>query len=886
MPRVEQSRRAADGRGPEAEASPGQLERWTRVKALFLEALEYPDSERSAFIALASAGDPDLRTELESLLASEEAAASFCESPAAGLLGAAMLPGAETIPQLQPGARLGAYEISAFIAAGGMGEVYRARHTLLGREVAIKTLAQGFADDAARRRLIREARHASILAHPNICAIHDVAEASGVPFIVMTYVNGRTLREMVGEAVLSIRDALEYGAQIAGALEHAHERGIIHRDLKTSNVVIDAEGRAIVLDFGLARRLPDDGGVKSRETTVTRLDALAGTLSHMAPEVLRGERPDIRSDVWALGVLLYELVTGELPFTGRTPFETSSAILGDTPRPMNPRVPLALRLVIERCLIKDPAGRYQRAQTVADALDAIRRRRAWPVVGRLLISARRRTLYAAAAAALLLPVLVIASGRLRAEFAATFSKRISTLALLPLENATGDPGADYYAEGITDALISQLGAATDVRVLSRASTARAARASKTVTETGAQLGADVIVQGELRRSSERITIDVRLVRPSDGSVLWAETYERNAREVLALEADVVRGLAGAIQLTLNPAARERLATVRAVSPDVYEAYLKGRYEWNKRTPKSLQLAIEHFIRAAELDPTYAPAHAALADCYNQLGTVMVGTGSPRAYRPRAAGEAIKALQLDPYSAEAHAALGYVWHYEWRWADAEKEFRRAIELNPSYSLVRIWYANFLMSRLRMKEALEQVTVARDLDPFSLIINTNVAWVLDEAGRHEDAIVQLKRTLALDSTYFQARWRLAGALSRAGNFTAALEEGNRLVMVSDSSLPALALLAAIDARAGRRDAARALLDDLFVRSRRQYVPPAMIALVFNALGDTDSALVWLEKAFAEGSNAIAYLAVDYQNAPLNAPLQRDPRFQALLARAGLK
>ena len=882
MPPVEQSGRAADGRGPGAEASPDQLERWTRVKALFLEALEYPDSERSAYLALACAGDAELREELDSLLASEKAAASFCESPAAGLLGTAVLPGPETSPRLSAGTRLGAYEITGFIAAGGMGTVYRARHTVLGREVAIKTIGQGLADDAARRRLIREAQHASTLTHPNICAIHDVGEADGVPFIVMTYVNGRTLREMVGESVLSIRDALEYGAQIAGALEHAHEHGIIHRDLKSSNIVIDAKGEAIVLDFGLARRLPDDAGVQSREPTLTRPDALAGTLSHMAPEVLRGERADTRSDVWALGVLLYELVTGELPFTGRTQFETSEAILGDAPKPMNPRVPLALRLVIEHCLIKDPAGRYQRAQPVADALDAIKRRRAWPVVGRLLVSARRRTLYATAAAALLLPVLVVAGGRLRAEFGATFSKRISTLALLPLENATGDPRADYYAEGITDALITQLGAATDVRVLSRASAARAARTAKTITEMGGQLGADVIVQGALRRSSEQITLGVRLVRPSDGRVLWSETYERNAREVLALEADVVRGLAGAIQLTLKPEARERLAAIRAVSPDVYEAYLKGRYEWNKRTPTSLQLAVEHFTRAVDLDPTYAPAHAALADCFNLLGTVMLGTGSPREYRPRAAAEAIKALQIDPYSAEAHAALGYVWHYEWRWADAEREFRRAIELNPSYSLVRIWYANLLMSRLRMKEAIEQVTAARDLDPFSLIVNTNVGWVLDRAGRHEDAIAQLTQTLALDSTYVQARWRLAGMLASAGRFTEALNEGNRVVTLSDSSAPALELLAIIDARAGRRAEARALLDDLRVRSRREYVPSGLIAELFDALGDVDSTLTWLDKAFAEQSNAIAYLAVDYQN----NPIQRDPRFQALLSRTGLK
>jgi TolB-like protein/Tfp pilus assembly protein PilF len=548
---------------------------------------------------------------------------------------------------------------------------------------------------------------------------------------------------------------------------------------------------------------------------------------------------------------------------------------------MSARVPLALRLVIGRCLVKDPGGRYQRAREVLDALDAIKRRRAWPVLGPLLISARRRTLYAAAAAVVLLPALVIAGGRLRAELEAGFVRRISTLALLPLENATGDPRADYYADGVTDALITQLGAATDVRVLSRASTARVARNAKTVREIGAQLGADVVVQGALRRASERIALDMRLLRPSDGSVLWSETYEREARDVLALQADVVRGLAVAVHLTLRPAARERLATVRAVSPAVYEAYLKGRYEWNKRTPTSLRLAVDHFTRAVELDPTYAPAHAALADCFNLLGTVVVGTGSPREFRPRAEAEAIKALQMDPYSAEAHAALGYVWHYEWRWADAERQFRRAIELNPSYSMARIWYANLLMSRLRWKEAIEQVFAARDLDPFSLIVNTNVGWVLDYAGHHEEAIAHLKQTIALDSEYVQAHWRLARALMAAGRVTEALEQGDRLLTLSDSSSPALSMVANISARAGRRDEARALLGRLLERSRHEYVPPASIADAFRAVGDVDGALTWLEKAFAERSNAVAYL--DQSD---NAPLRRHPRFQALRARVGLK
>jgi TolB-like protein/tetratricopeptide (TPR) repeat protein len=882
MPPRYQSAPAVGGRGQRDQTSSDELERWSRIKAVFLAALERPDSERSAYVAEACAGDAELRNEIESLLASDEAAASFCETPAAGLLGAELLrPGLEPAPRLPAGTRLGAYEISAFIAAGGMGEVYRARHTVLGRQVAIKTVGAQISDGAARRRLIREAKHASVLAHQNICAIYEVGEVDGVPFIVMEYADGRPLSDIVRERVPPLGVALNYGIQIAVALEHAHQQGIVHRDLKSSNVVIGPDGTAKVLDFGLSRRLPGKEGGMSREWTTTTHDALAGTLSHMAPEVLRGERADVRSDVWALGVLVYELATGELPFKGRTPFETSSAILGDPPKPMSVSVPLALRLVIERCLVKDPDGRYQRARAVIDALEAIRRRRAWPVLGPLLISARRRTLYAAAAAVVLLPGLVIVSGRLRAEFEAGFVRRVSTLALLPLENATGDPRADYYADGITDALITQLGAATDVRVLSRASTARVAGRAKTVNEIGAQLGADVIAKGALRRAAERVALDLQLVRASDGRVLWSETYERDAREVLALQADVVRGLAMAVQLTLRPAARERLATVRAVSPDVYEAYLKGRYEWNKRTPTSLRIAVEQFTRAVELDPTYAPAHAALADCFNLLGTVGVGTGSPWEFRPRAEAEAIKALQIDPYSAEAHAALGYVWHYQWRWADAERQFRRAIELNPSYSMARIWYANLLMSRSRMKEAVEQVLVARDLDPFSLIVNTNVGWVLDYAGRYEEAIAHLQYTIELDSDYVQARWRLARALMAAGRLAEAREQGDRLVALSDSSPPALSMVVNISARAGRRDEARALLGRLLERSRREYVPPASVADAFRAVGELDSAVTWLEKAFAEGSNSIAYL--DQEG---NAPLRRDPRFQALRARVGLR
>jgi TolB-like protein/tetratricopeptide (TPR) repeat protein len=850
------------------------------VKALFLEALEHPESERSAFVERAAAGDSDLRSEVESLLASDGAAGDFCETPAAAILDVASPTPDGSASQLPAGTKLGAYEILGFIAAGGMGAVYRARHTVLGREVAIKTIGRSLADQGARRRLIREARHASVLSHPNVCAIHDVGVADGAPFIVMSYVNGRPLNDILRHHAPPLRDALGYGVQIADALAHAHAHGIIHRDLKSSNIVVDVDGKPIVLDFGLAQRLPDGADATSQSSTVTAGDDLAGTLSHMAPEVLRGERADERSDVWSLGVLLYEMVTGELPFHGRTSFATSSAILGEPSRPIGVRVPLALRLVIDRCLTKDPVGRYQRADAVRDALDAIRRNRSWAVGGRLLIAARRRTIFAGAVVACLVTSFALGGRALRARFGSSAGKRISTLALLPLRNATGDARAAYYADGLTEALTTQLGTAGDVRVLSRASTARVASTAKSAAEAGARLGADVVVDGSLQQAGNHVQVVVNLLVPSNGRAIWSRTFERDASEVLALEADVVRAVAGEVRVTLRPGARERLTSVRAVSPAVYEEYLKGRYEWNKRTPASIESAMQHFTRAVALDSSYAPAHAALADCLNQLGTVMLGTASPRELRPRAAAEAIQALQLDAASAEAHAALGFAWHYDWRFADAEREFRRAIELNPSYSMAHIWYANLLMSRLRMKEALEQVFAARELDPFSLIVNTNVGWVLDRAGRYDDAVVQLERTLTLDSTYTQARWRLAGSLMNAGRVSEAIAQSERLVSLSDSAPPILAMLAVIEARAGRRDVALGLL----ARARKQtrYVPPASVANTFAALGEVDSAMTWMEKAFAERSNAIVYLAAD----KYDPRLQRDPRFQAMIARLGLK
>ncbi|HUG06308.1 MAG TPA: protein kinase, partial [Candidatus Limnocylindria bacterium] len=617
-------------------AGPDRADRWNRLKTVFLAALDRPEEEREEYVASICGSDVTLAGEVRALLASEQAASSFCETPAYALLAReCSAPEEATAPRLAPGVRLGPYEIVGFISAGGMGEVYRARHTILERIVALKRVATTAGDQSASRRLTREAQHASHLSHPNICRIHEIGEADGEPFIVMEFLEGTPLHRIVRDGVLRLDQVLGYGRQIADGLAHAHAHGIVHRDLKSSNVIVDRDERPVVLDFGLARRLPDEIGDASVESTVTKAGTLAGTLTHMAPEVLLGGRADVRSDLWSLGVLLYELATGELPFRGRTSYETTSAILEQSPRPIAARVPLALRLVIERCLQKSPEARYQSAVAVRDALEAIRRRRAWPLVGRLLISMRRRTLRTVAAALVLLAVLGTVGEQLYARMGPGLRPRISTLALLPLENATGDPRAAYLADGLTDALIEQLGTIGELRVISLASAARTASSGESLQRRAVELGVDAIVRGRLREASDRVTVDIQVVDPRRNRVLWSDTYERGARQVLALQADLITALASEVRLTVRTAARDRLAAVRAVNPDAYEAYLRGRYEWNVRTPRSLHVAIAHFRNSIELDATYAPAHAALADCYNQMGTLMVAVGSPKDYRPLA-----------------------------------------------------------------------------------------------------------------------------------------------------------------------------------------------------------------------------------------------------------
>ncbi len=877
--------------------------RFARAKAVFCAAVDRPGPARAAFVAAACGGDEALKREVESLLASDSQASGFIEGPAADALadscagsGSEAAGQAEEsaapagrVPRLQAGARVGAYVIEGLLGAGGMGEVYRARDTRLGRLAAIKIVGDRQGGGHADAALLREARHASVLNHPSICGIYEVGDLGGRAFIAMEYVEGETLRARVTRMHrLAGADILRCGIRVADALDHAHRRGVIHRDLKSANIMIGDDGRVIVLDFGLSRWLPEAAGAESSAPLATETLALAGTLNYMAPEVLLGAAADLRADVWSLGILLFEMAAGETPFKKATPVETLSCILRAPLPPLPNGLPVGLSLVVERCLERNPGRRYQQAADVLAALEALQkaggaqRRLVTRLALRKLASGGgvRAGLGTAAAGAAV--VAALAAGVWWATPTGALPNRVlRSVAVMPLEYASGGSAERYFVDGITEALITDIGETGVDRVISRTTAMRFRDARKPPPVVARELGVEAVVEGTLSRTTGRVRLSVRLRDGATGRELWSADDERPTREVGALVSRIAAGIAGGMNHLMPGEALQQRAAMRAVDPDVYEAYLKGRYYWNERTEASLRRAIEHYQAAINRDPTYAPARAALADCYNQLGTVLVGSGPPSEYRPLASASALKALQIDPDLAEAHATLGYIRHYDWQWDDSEREFELAIRLNPSNPLAHIWYANLLAGRRRFQEAIREVQLARDLDPFSLAVHTNVGWVLSYAGRRDDAMAEYRRALELDPDYVQAHTRLGAALAEAGRLDEAIDEYELAVRLTRESASSLAALAEIYARAGRTAEARALLDRLLRGSPGRYVPPAAIAGVYEELGDVDAAFAWLDKAYDERSNHMAYLAVEP-----HARLRADPRYAGLLRRVGLE
>ncbi len=775
--------------------------------------------------------------------------------------------------RFQPGQTFGRYEIVAVLGAGGMGEVYRARDTRLDRDVAIKFVAAPGPESAAALSLA-EARAASALNHPHLCTLFEVEELDGEVFIVMELVEGRPLQSLIGAEGLPVHSVLRYGSQIAAAVAHAHERQILHRDLKSANVMITTEDRAKVLDFGIARRYADRE-IEQTTSVVQALDeigTLAGTLPYMSPEILRGEPPTPRSDVWGLGVLLFEMATGRRPFVGRTPVELTAAILREPVPAMRPDTPPALVAVVRRCLEKQPGPRYTNAGQVAAALEAIDSG-AGPVT---TVRPRGRVSGSVAAGVTLL-VALAALLWWRPWTAAVPEATIRSLAILPLSDLSGTASDEYFADGITDALIGEIGQLDPLRVISRTSMMRYKGTRKSIPEIARELSVDAVLEGSVLRVGARVRITAQLVQAGTELSIWTSTYERDVGEIIALQRDLARTVATELRVRLTPSQESRLAAEPRVVPAALEAYLRGRYQWNKRTPDSLLASIGLFEEAVRQDPSYAAPYAGLASSYVLLGGFSIGHSSSTESLPKAREAARRALTLDPDLPEGHAALAYTLLYQWDMAGSEHEFLRAIELNPNDATTRFWYGARLAAEARFDEAIDQATRGRALDPVSPIITAGVSWMNHLARRHDQAAELARAALALEPDFLIGRARLGIAAKHLRDYPRAIAELGRCLQLSPEGPDHLAQLGQVYALQGRRDAARKVITRLLELAATRYVPAYDIALIHDALGERDAAFQWLRRAYDERYGPLVFLEVD----PDLVGVRADPRFAALIS-----
>ncbi len=782
------------------------------------------------------------------------------------------------------GQTLGHYRILEKVAAGGMGVVYRARDEQLDRDVAVKVLPPGtLRDDTARRHFRKEALALAKLNHPNIETVYEFGTQDGMDFLVMEYVPGKTLADRLTGGTLPEKEVVALGMQIAAALEEAHERGIVHRDLKPANIALTEKGRAKILDFGLAKLLrPVEEG--STET-LTDSHAAAGTLPYMPPEQLRGEPVDARTDIYTIGAVVYEMATGRRAFQEEQTSRLIDAILHQpavAPRALNSRISTELETIILKCLDKDPDRRYQSA---TELLVDLRRLEpsssrytpppAPPVWGRV---AKLVGYGVAGLLVLAVGLTAMNAGGLRDRLMGrTRPAQIRSIAVLPLGNLSGDPREDYFADGVTEALITELAQIGGLRVISRTSIMVYKGAKKPLPQIARDLQVDAVVDGSVQRSGDKVRINADLIEASTDRHLWAKSYERDLRDILTLQSAIAKTIADEVQIKLTPQEQARLAKSHQVNPEALEAYLAGRFYWNKRTAEGLEKSVAYFQRAITTDPNYALAYAGLADSYHvlpELSAVPVEEAFPKA---RSA--ALKALEIDDSLGEAHSALANVKEdYDWDWKGAEEEYKKAIELSPGHVLAHASYSNLLFELGRLPEALSEARVAQQLDPLSAIANDNLSAVLYYAGQYDQAVEQCRKTLDIDPMSPQAHRHLGQVYVQKQFYGEAVSELKKAMELSRGSTEALAELGYVFGVSGKKDDARHVLLEL---KSATDASAYRLAIVYAGLAEKEKALEALKEAVNRRSPGVVHLRVS----PVFQELRSDERFQELLIYMGL-
>jgi TolB-like protein/Tfp pilus assembly protein PilF/predicted Ser/Thr protein kinase len=782
------------------------------------------------------------------------------------------------------GRTLGHYRIEEQLGAGGMGVVYRARDTRLERDVAVKILPPGsIADEAARRRFKKEALALSRLNHPNIATIHDFDSDQEVDFLVMEFISGANLNDRIGGGPLPEKEVLRIGSQLAQGLAAAHGQGVLHRDLKPANLRLMPDGRLKILDFGLARLLQP---VETNVPTATRDHLIAGTLPYMAPEQLDGDRVDERADIYAAGAVLYELATGHRMFSEGNTGRLVKAILHESPSvptTLNPRLSPGLEAIILKAIDKDPDRRYQSARELMVDLERLSApSTTTPPVRRY----GRRRFGLAEGAAVAVGLLIIASILVAFNIAGLRdtvtgkAPHVESLAVLPFANVSGDPQQEFFADGITYDLITRLGRISGLRVTSRASIVRYKASKKPLAQIARELHVDKIIKGSATRNGNRARVSVELVDVRAGRHLWSHAYERELGDVLSLESDISRGIADEVGVRVTRQDAARLDVTPRVNPIAYETYLKGIYYQVSRPPNPAK-AKEHLERSIQLDPNNAAAYATLANLYI-TGAFFRESRPPMELFPKGKEMALKAIQIDETYAHSHVILGIIkLHHEWDWPGAEQEFKRAMELNPSWPGAYHWYAHYLMFTDRLDESVAYTRRASELDPVNSEIAACVGWHCLFARRYDLAVAQSLKTMELDETQFSARLYLGRAYEQQGKFEEAIAEFENALPISGGAPAVLAALGHAYAASGKPDQARKMLKMLEEKSKDRYVSAYNFAVVYAAIGDRDRAFDWLDKAFLERSTWLIHVKWDERF----VTLRDDPRFGALLKRIGM-
>jgi serine/threonine-protein kinase len=795
-----------------------------------------------------------------------------------------------------------------------MGEVYLAEDLNLGRRVALKLLPAKYTQDPERvRRFEQEARTVSRLSHPNILTIYEIGqfrtESGSAHFMATEFVEGQTLRQHAAKRRLPPDDAIEIAIQISSALTAAHGAGVTHRDIKPENIMLRHDGYVKVLDFGLAK-LTESSFFRSFDPAITQAETdeasgadryatspleaqgntspgvILGTLSYMSPEQARGLKVDPRTDIFSLGIVLYEMVAGRPPFEGATTGDMMVAILDRNPPPLAryaPTAPEELEWIVTKALAKDRDERYQSVKSLMTDLKRLQKRLVFATsserAGEVEPGEADTVEYGYDA--------LQDSGRMAKTTSrlSSGSERlpIDSLAVLPFFTSSNDQNAAYLAEGIPESLIVNLSRLSELRVMAWSTVARFRGKELDALEVGRDLGVRAVFAGRMYQFADNLVIKTELVNTSDGSQIWGGQFQRKLDDLFTIEQEIAQEICEHLRLKLNEEERERLVKRYTENAAAYQAYLKGRYYWNQRTAKSLKKAVESFEEAIELDDRYALAYAGLADCY--LLVSIYGAAPPKAVMPRAKAVAIKALEIDDGLAEAHTSLAaaLAW-FDWDWEASEREFKRAIELNPSYTVAHHWYGSVLLTaRGRFDEAMASELRALELEPLSLVVNSNLGFICNHRGRYQEAIDHLLKTIEIDENFVYAHFHLGLSYAHLGRFDEAIAELQRAIELAGGRGALIrSALGYVYAAAGRREEALQVLAELQSFPLNRDVSPFYLAMIHAGLGNNEQALSWLESAVEERYNWVIWL----RSEPVVEGLRGEARLMAMLRQMGLE